>query len=193
VVRRLGVDLPGLTRATAGDRAYPPGQHGQRRRKRPSEYAVRLIEKQKLRFNYGLTELQLRNYLGRAARMHGTTGANLLQLLERRLDNMVFRLGLAPTIPAARQLVRHGHILVDGRRTSVPGYDVRAGQRIEVRPESRSHPLVVEGAAQGPELRLPRYLERAEDGMGGRCTGAPAREDVPVQVDERMVVEFYAR
>ena len=193
VVRRLGVDLPGLTRATAGDRAYPPGQHGQRRRKRPSEYAVRLVEKQKLRFNYGLTELQLRNYLGRAARMHGTTGANLLQLLERRLDNMVFRLGLAPTIPAARQLVRHGHILVDGRRTSVPGYEVRAGQRIEVRPESRDHPLVAAGAAQGPELRLPSYLERDGDGMGGRCTGAPARDDVPVQVDERMVVEFYAR
>ena len=193
VVRRLGVDLPGLTRETAEDRAYPPGQHGQGRRKRPSEYAVRLAEKQKLRFNYGLTELQLRNYLDRAARMPGTTGANLLQLLERRLDNVVFRLGLAPTIPAARQLVRHGHILVDGRRTSVPAYDVRPGQRIEVRPESREHPLVAEGAAQGPELRLPTYLERFDDGLGGRCTGVPDRQDIPVQVDERMVVEFYAR
>lgn len=194
VVRRLGVDLPGLTRETAEDRAYPPGQHGPgRRRRRPSEYAVRLVEKQKLRFNYGLTEVQLRNYLGRAARMPGTTGENLLRLLEQRLDNMVFRLGLAPTIPAARQLVRHGHILVDGRRTSVPGYEVEPGQRIEVRERSRNHPLVAEGAAHGPELRLPSYLERSEDGMGGRCTGLPARQDVPVQVDERMVVEFYAR
>jgi small subunit ribosomal protein S4 len=193
VVRRLGVELPGLTRQTADDRAYPPGQHGQARRKRPSEYAVRLAEKQKLRYNYGLTEAQLRTYLQQAARMPGTTGANLLQLLERRLDNVVFRLGLAPTIPAARQLVRHGHILVDGRRTSAPAYEVRPGQRVEVRPASRSHPVVAERAGHDPELRLPSYLERAADGMGGRCTGTPAREDVPVQVDERMVVEFYAR
>lgn len=154
---------------------------------------MRLGEKQKLRYNYGLTEAQLRSYLLRAARMPGTTGVNLLQLLERRLDNVVFRLGLAPTIPAARQLVRHGHLLVDGRRTSVPAYSVRPGQRIAVRPQSRNHPLVVEGATHGPELMLPSYLERAEGGFGGVCTGLPDRSDVPVEVDERLVVEFYAR
>jgi small subunit ribosomal protein S4 len=193
IVRRLGAELPGLTNETPGERAYPPGPHGQGRRKRPSEYAVRLFEKQKLRYNYGLTELQLRNYLTRAARMEGTTGANLLQLLERRLDNVVFRLGLAPTIPAARQLVRHSHILVDGRRTSSPAYEVRPGQKITVREKSRNHPHVAEGAAHGPALALPTYLERADDGLGGTCTGMPDRRDVPVQVDERMVVEFYAR
>jgi small subunit ribosomal protein S4 len=194
IVRRLDTELPGLTQETPGERAYPPGQHGQnRRRKRASEYAVRLTEKQKLRYNYGLTETQLRNYLTRAARMPGTTGVNLLQLLERRLDNVVFRLGLAPTIPAARQIVRHGHILVDGRRTSMPAYEVRPGQRIEVREKSRSHPLIAEGAAHGPGLTLPTYLERTDDGLGGTCTGLPDRQDIPVQVDERMVVEFYAR
>lgn len=194
IVRRLDTALPGLTRHTPGDRAHPPGQHGtNRRRRRRSEYAVRLAEKQKLRYNYGLTETQLRNYLARAARMQGTAGVNLLRLLEQRLDNVVFRVGLAPTIPAARQLVRHGHILVDGRRTSVPAYQVRPGQRVEAREKSRSHPLIAEGAAHGPELALPRYLERAEDGFGGRCTGLPDRDDVPVEVNERMVIEFYAR
>jgi small subunit ribosomal protein S4 len=194
IVRRLNTELPGLTAETPDDRAYPPGQHGQnRRRRRASEYAVRLTEKQKLRYNYGLTETQLRNYLTRAARMPGTTGVNLLQLMERRLDNVVFRLGLAPTIPAARQLVRHGHILVDGRRTSAPAYEVKPGQRVAAREQSRRHPVIAEGAAHGPALTLPTYLERTEDGMGGTCTGLPDRQDIPVQVDERMVVEFYAR
>lgn len=194
IVRRLNTHLPGLTRKTAGDRAYPPGQYKQNaRRRRPSEYAVRLAEKQKIRFNYGITETQLRNYLERAARMAGTPGANLLALLESRLDNVVFRLGLAPTIPAARQIVRHRHILVDGQRVSIPSYHVRPGQRIEARPQSRNHPLIAEGAAHGPELALPSYLQRAEDGFGGMCKGVPERQDVPVDVDERLVVEFYAR
>lgn len=194
IVRRLDTTLPGLTREVPGDRAYPPGQQGtSRRRRRPSDYALRLREKQKLRFNYGLTEGQLRNYLERASRMAGTTGANLLALLESRLDNVVFRLGLAPTIPAARQIVRHGHILVDGKRTSVPRYQVRPGQRIEARPSSRNHQLVAEGAVHGPELMLPSYLQRAEDGFGGVCTGLPDRQDVPIDVDERLVIEFYAR
>ena len=194
IVRRLDTPLPGLTRALPGDRAYPPGQQGpSRRRRRPSDYALRLREKQKLRFNYGLTERQLRNYLERASRMTGTTGANLFGLLESRLDNVVFRLGLAPTIPAARQIVRHGHILVNGSRTSVPGYQVRAGQRIEVRPKSHEHQIIAEGVAHGPELALPSYLQRAESGLGGVCVGMPDRQDVPIDVDERLVIEFYAR
>ena len=117
IVRRLG-DLPGLTRKSAR-RAYPPGQHGQARKKR-SEYAIRLEEKQKLRFNYGLTESQLLRYVRKARRVTGSTGQVLLQILEMRLDNTVFRLGMAPTIPSARQLVNHGHVTINGRVVNIP-------------------------------------------------------------------------
>ncbi len=122
IVRRLG-DLPGLTRKAAR-RSYPPGQHGQARRKR-SEYAIRLEEKQKLRFNYGLSERQLVRYVKKARRMQGSTGTNLLQLMEMRLDNIIFRLGFAPTIPGARQLVNHGHITVNGRVVDIASYNCR--------------------------------------------------------------------
>src|SRR5918997_5477486 len=124
VVRRLG-DVPGLTRKTPR-RAYPPGQHGQARKKR-SEYAIRLEEKQKLRFNYGITEKQLLRYVRKARRATGSTGQTLLQLLEMRLDNTVFRMGMAPTIPAARQLVNHGHVTVNNRVVSIASYACRAG------------------------------------------------------------------
>lgn len=141
VVRRLG-DLPGLTRKAAR-RSYPPGQHGQARKKR-SEYAVRLEEKQKLRFNYGLTERQLVRYVRKARRVSGSTGQSLLQMLEMRLDNTVFRLGMAPTIPAARQLVNHGHITVNGRVVSIPSYQCRPGEEIGVKNQDRSRRLVEE-------------------------------------------------
>ena len=122
-IRRLGTPLPGLTRKTADKKPYPPGQHGQGGapggrggRRKQSEYGRQLLEKQKLRLNYGVSERQLRNYMAQATRQGGKTGEALLALLERRLDNVVFRLGLAPTIPAARQLVGHGHVRVDGKR-----------------------------------------------------------------------------
>ena len=130
IVRRLG-ELPGLTRKSAR-RAYPPGQHGQNRKKR-SEYAIRLEEKQKLRLNYGLTEKQLLRYVRKARRVTGSTGQVLLQLLEMRLDNTVFRLGMAPTIPAARQLVNHGHVTVNGRVVNIASYQCRPGEEIAVR------------------------------------------------------------
>src|SRR4028119_1479484 len=144
VVRRLG-DLPGLTRKTPR-RAYPPGQHGQARKKR-SEYAIRLEEKQKLRFNYGLTEKQLLRYVRKARRATGSTGQSLLQLLEMRLDNTVFRLGMAGTIPAARQLVNHGHVTVNGRVVDIPSYQCRPGEVIAVRDNERSKRLVQIGRA----------------------------------------------
>src|ERR671933_2308443 len=139
VVRRLG-DLPGLTRKTPR-RAYPPGQHGQARKKR-SEYAIRLEEKQKLRFNYGLTEKQLLRYVRRARRATGSTGQALLQLLEMRLDNTIFRLGMAGTIPAARQLVNHGHVTVNGRPVNIASYQCRPGDVIGVRDRAHSRQLV---------------------------------------------------
>lgn len=196
VVRSLGTPLHGLTRHTAEERPYGPGQHGPARalrRPRATEYAVRLKEKQKLRYYYGVSEVQLRNYVRRAARRSGPTGENLLRALETRLDNVVFRLGLCPTIPAARQLIVHGHVRVNDRKTSAPAYSLAVGDRVRVRERSKAHPLVAEGVARGPELALPAYLTRDEDGLGGRVVSAPAREDVPIDLSESLVVEHYAR
>jgi small subunit ribosomal protein S4 len=137
-VRRFQQQLPGLTRKTDGVRSNPPGQHGARKG-RASDYRLRLDEKQKLVYNYGLGERQLRNYFKTAARRKGDTGKNLLALLESRLDNVVFRLGFAPTIPAARQVVKHGHITVNGRRVDVPSYPLRPGDSIGVCEGSRQH------------------------------------------------------
>ncbi len=190
VVRRLG-ELPGLTRKSPR-RAYPPGQHGQARKKR-SEYAVRLEEKQKLRFNYGLTERQLLRYVRKARRASGSTGQALLQLLEMRLDNTVFRLGMAPTIPSARQLVNHGHVTVNGRAVNIPSYQCRPGDVITVRDSDRSRKLV-ETNLQFPGLaNLPSHLEFDKNKMTGRVNSVIEREWVALQINELLVVEYYSR
>jgi small subunit ribosomal protein S4 len=190
VVRRLG-ELPGLTRKSAR-RSYPPGQHGQNRKKR-SEYAVRLEEKQKLRFNYGLTEKQLLRYVRRARRVTGSTGQVLLQLLEMRLDNTVFRMGMAPTIPAARQLVNHGHITVNGRVVDIASYQCRPGDEIKVRDREASRKLV-EANLQFPGLaNLPSHLEFDKNKLEGKVNSLVEREWVALQVNELLVVEYYSR
>ncbi|MBW4561142.1 MAG: 30S ribosomal protein S4 [Mojavia pulchra JT2-VF2] len=190
IVRRLG-DLPGLTRKSAR-RAYPPGQHGQNRKKR-SEYAIRLEEKQKLRLNYGLTEKQLLRYVRRARRVTGSTGQVLLQLLEMRLDNTVFRMGLAPTIPAARQLVNHGHITVNGRVVNIASYQCRPGEEIAVRDKEASRKLV-ETNLQYPGLaNLPSHLEFDKNKLTGKVNSLIEREWVALQVNELLVVEYYSR
>lgn len=190
IVRRLG-ELPGLTRKSAR-RAYPPGQHGQARKKR-SEYAIRLEEKQKLRFNYGLTEKQLLRYVRRARRVTGSTGQVLLQLLEMRLDNTVFRMGMAPTIPSARQLVNHGHITVNGRVVNIASYQCRAGETIAVRNREQSRKMV-ETNLQYPGLaNLPTHLEFDKNKMVGKVNSLVEREWVALQVNELLVVEYYSR
>jgi len=190
VVRRLG-DLPGLTRKSAR-RAYPPGQHGQNRKKR-SEYAIRLEEKQKLRFNYGLTEKQMLRYVRKARRVTGSTGQVLLQLLEMRLDNTIFRMGMAPTIPAARQLVNHGHVTVNGRIVNIASYQCRPGEQIAVRDREQSKKLV-ESNLQYPGLaNLPSHLEFDKNKMAGKVNGVIEREWVALQVNELLVVEYYSR
>ncbi|MBW4476732.1 MAG: 30S ribosomal protein S4 [Tolypothrix brevis GSE-NOS-MK-07-07A] len=190
ITRRLG-DLPGLSRKTAR-RAYPPGQHGQNRKKR-SEYAVRLEEKQKLRFNYGVTEKQLLRYVRKARRVTGSTGQVLLQLLEMRLDNTVFRMGMAPTIPAARQLVNHGHVTVNGRSVNIASYQCRPGEEIAVRNREQSKKLV-EANLQYPGLaNLPNHLEFDKNKMQGKVNGVIEREWVALQVNELLVVEYYSR
>ncbi|PSB15535.1 30S ribosomal protein S4 [filamentous cyanobacterium CCP2] len=192
VVRRLG-ELPGLSRKTPR-RAYPPGQHGQARKKR-SEYAIRLEEKQKLRFNYGVSERQLIRYVQKARRAAGSTGQVLLQLLEMRLDNTIFRMGMAPTIPGARQLVNHGHITVNGRVVNIPSYQCKPGDVIGVRQseDSRSRKLV-ETNLQFPGLaHLPSHLEFDKNKLEGKVNGVVDREWVALQVNELLVVEYYSR
>ena len=190
ITRRLG-ELPGLTRKSAR-RAYPPGQHGQNRKKR-SEYAIRLEEKQKLRYNYGLTEKQLLRYVRKARRVTGSTGQVLLQLLEMRLDNTIFRLGMAPTIPAARQLVNHGHILVNGKEVNIASYQCRPGEVITVRNNDRSRKMV-ETNLQYPGLaNLPSHLEFDKNAMVGKVNGLCEREWVALNINELLVVEYYSR
>ena len=190
IVRRLG-DLPGLTRKSAR-KAYPPGQHGQGRRKR-SEYAIRLEEKQKLRFNYGVTEKQLVRYVRKARRVAGSTGQTLLQLLEMRLDNTIFRMGMAGTIPAARQLVNHGHITVNDRVVDVSSYQCRPGDVIKVRDRDRSRKLVETNMEYPGLANLPSHLEFDKNTFTGKVNGVVEREWVALQVNELLVVEYYSR
>lgn len=190
VTRRLG-ELPGLTRKTAR-KAYPPGQHGQARRKR-SEYAIRLEEKQKLRYNYGVTEKQLMGYMKKARRATGSTGNTLLELLEMRLDNTVFRMGMAGTIPAARQLVNHGHILVNGRVMDIPSYQSSPGDVIAVRDRDRSRQLVERNMEYPGLSNLPSHLEFDKNTYTGKVNGVIERDWVALQVNELLVVEYYSR
>lgn len=190
VVRRLG-ELPGLSRKQP-KHAYPPGQHGQERKKK-SEYAVRLEEKQKLRFNYGLTETQLLRYVRRARRVKGSTGLVLLQLLEMRLDNTVFRLGMAPTIPAARQLVNHGHITINGKVVSIPSYGCRPSDVVGVKDREASRKLV-ETNLEFPGLaNTPSHLEFDKAKLTGKVNGVIEREWIALQINELLVIEYYSR
>ncbi|MEQ8999439.1 MAG: 30S ribosomal protein S4 [Coleofasciculus sp. B1-GNL1-01] len=190
VVRRLG-DLPGLTRKSPR-RSYPPGQHGQARRKR-SEYAIRLEEKQKLRYNYGVTEKQLLRYVRKARRATGSTGQALLELLEMRLDNTVFRLGMAGTIPGARQLVNHGHVMVNGREVNIASYQCRPGDVIMVKDNDRSRRLVEKNLEYPGLANLPSHLEFDKKTFTGKVNGVIEREWVALQINELLVVEFYSR
>ena len=190
ITRRLG-DLPGLTRKSAR-RAYPPGQHGQARNKK-SEYCVRLEEKQKLRFNYGLSEKQLRRYVQKARRAAGSTGLVLLQLLEMRLDNTVFRMGMAPTIPGARQLVNHGHVTINGKVVDIASYQCRPGEVVSIREKEGSKKLV-EANLQYPGLtNMPSHLEFDKSKLVGKVNGLCEREWVALQINELLVVEYYSR
>jgi small subunit ribosomal protein S4 len=196
VIRRLGTPLPGLTRKDAEPKASngPAARSPSARPRKKSAYRIRLEEKQKLRWHYGVSERQLRNYFEDAARQPGPTGENLLALLERRLDSVVFRLGFAPTIRAARQLVSHGHIRVDGRRVDRAAYLVTQGQAIVVSDRAQKIEDVIVAVERGPEVKLPSFLWLNPDfRFAGLVSGTPARADVPFIVDEAAIVEFYAR
>ncbi|MFO7321052.1 MAG: 30S ribosomal protein S4 [Chloroflexota bacterium] len=175
-------------------RPYPPGEHGkekQYRSGRRTEYGLQLNEKQKLAFIYNIREAQMRRYFMRARRLPGVTGENLLILLERRLDNLVYRAGFAATIWAARQLVKHGHILVDGQRVDLPSYQVKPGQTISVVEKMRKNPHVVE-ALEGTAFNL-SYLQVDRDNLSAKLVNLPARDEIPTPIQEQLVVEFYTR
>lgn len=195
IIRRFGTPLPGLTRKDGEKRAFPPGQHGPTvRRSKASEYKRLLTEKQKVRFNYGVSERQLRKMLAEAHRLPGRTGDNLMILLEQRLDNVLFRLGFTATIPAARQLVNHGHVLVNGKRLDKPGARVNHGDTIALSERARNIPDVLMQSERGPEIKRPGWLVPVEnDAFAGRVHGAPLITDVPLLVNANAIVEFYAR
>ena len=190
-LRALGVDLPGLSRKNREKRPYPPGQHGQGRKKL-SDYALRLMEKQKLRYNYGIGEKQLRALFKSAVASKQSSGKKLLELLERRLDNVVFRAGYAPTIPAARQLVNHGHFLLNGRKVNIPSLEVKIGDELTIRERSREVKVIVASVA-GPALSRPEWLSFNDDDMKATVVALPTADTVPVDVDSQMVVEYYSQ
>ena len=192
IMRALGVDLPGLSPKTSERRPYPPGQHGQRRRK-DTEFGRRLKEKQKIRLNYGLSEAQLRKLFREALRSRGNTGVNLLELLERRLDNVVFRAGFARSIPAARQLINHGHVLVNGRRVDIPSFRTKAGHAITVSEKQRESQVVTLGLALADQRRWETsWLEVDAGQRKAVVTRVPDETSVPFQVDAQLVIELYA-
>lgn len=191
VMRALGTELPGLSQKKIERRPYPPGQHGQARKKH-SEYGMRLMEKQKLRMNYGVTERQLRLLMQEAKSVVGTTGHKLIEFLERRLDNVVFRAGFARTIPAARQLVNHGHIAVDGRRTDIASFRVATGQVISVTEKSKKLKPILIAVETVPPFET-SWLDVNKDERTATVKTLPDETAVLFPLQIQLVVEFYTQ
>ncbi|CAH0346852.1 MULTISPECIES: 30S ribosomal protein S4 [unclassified Bacillus (in: firmicutes)] len=188
--RRLGISLTG-TGKELEKRPYAPGQHGPNQRRKISEYGTQLQEKQKLRHMYGVNERQFRTLFDRAGKLKGVHGENFMVLLESRLDNVVYRLGLARTRRQARQLVNHGHITVNGSRVDIPSFRVAAGQTIGVREKSRNLDIVKE--AISVSNFVPDFLTFDADKLEGTFTRLPERSELPAEINEALIVEFYSR
>ena len=196
--RRLGVDL-GLKgerrlsgKSALEKRPYAPGQHGQRRTK-ISEYGLQLREKQKAKFMYGVSEKQFRSIFQEANRREGNTGELLVQLLEQRLDNVVYRMGFATTRAFARQLVNHGHVLVDGRRVDIPSYRVQPGQKIEIREKSKNNPQIQRAMELTNQTGIVEWVDVDKEKLFGIFTRIPEREEISIPVEERLIVELYSK
>lgn len=190
--RRYGVALFGPHKALER-RNYPPGVHGDKGRRKQSEYATALGEKQKLRIMYGLLERQFRRYYEIALRRRGVTGEILLQLLETRLDNVVYRLGLANSRRAARQMVNHGHIAVNGRKVSICSYNTKVGDVVEVRGNAVSRQLATRGLAAMQIVTVPEWLLMDKDNFKGEVKRVPSREEIAPIVNEQLIIELYSR
>ncbi|MEZ4288400.1 MAG: 30S ribosomal protein S4 [Polyangiales bacterium] len=194
MMRALGVDLPGLSRKSMWDRPYPPGQHGPKsaRRRKMSDFKKQLLEKQKLRANYGLTERQFIRLYKEAVGSKEPSGDQLLHYLESRLDNTVFRMGFAGTIPAARQLICHGHFLVNGKRLDIPSYRVRLGDTISLRERSQNL-SAVETALGDVRLARPDWIEFDEEKRVGTVKELPSHDSVPFAIEVDLVIEYYSK
>ena len=188
--RRLGISLSG-TGKEIEKRPYAPGQHGPNQRKKLSEYGLQQQEKQKLRFMYGVNERQFRTLFNKAGKMQGIHGENFMILLETRLDNIVYRLGLARTRRAARQLVNHGHILVDGKRVDIPSYAVKPGQEISLREKSQNLDIVNESIEINSYV--PEFVSFNADTKVGSFVRLPERSELAAEINEALIVEFYSR
>lgn len=191
--RRLGIALTPKAQRVMEKKPYPPGEHGQRRARRTSIYQQQLREKQRLRMQYNVSERQLRIYVKRATKQSGNTGDRLAQQLETRLDALVLRAGMARTIYAARQLVGHGHIQVDGRRVNIPSYQLRVGQAFGLRPRSRRIPQVVEAWESSTIGEPVGYLTRSKKDFSASLTAMPGRDEIPVICEIPQVIEFYSK
>ncbi len=195
LVRKFGVNVFGNPKydRLLNRKPYAPGQHGQTRRRRLSNYGVQLQEKQKIKSMYGLLEKQFRNYFTKAENMSGETGTNLLQMLESRLDNIVYRISFAPTRPAARQLVNHGHFLVNDKRVNIPSYILKSGDKIQVREKSKKMDLILDSIKRiKGDIDLP-WLELDKGKMQGSFLGMPERDQIDQTIKEQLVVELYSK
>ena len=191
IARKLGEPIFGEDKVLA-KKNYPPGQHGQNRRRKQSEYGIQLREKQKAEYTYGVLERQFRNMFKKASAMKGVTGEVLLQLLEQRLDNVVYRLGIAPTRAAARQLVLHRHITVNGAVVNIPSYKVVPGEVVAVREKSKSLEVIQDALASFNHSKYP-WIEWDESIKGGKLLHLPQREDIPENIKEQLIVELYSK
>jgi small subunit ribosomal protein S4 len=174
-------------------RGYPPGQHGQRRGRRQLGYGIQLREKQKVKRIYGVLENQFRNYFKAAERRKGITGENLLALLESRLDNVVYSLGFASSRAQARQFVRHGHIHVDGRKTTIPSYQVRVGQSVAIKESSRKNDFIRASVETARGRGIPTWLEPGSDQFSGTMSAVPKRDEIKLPIEEQLIVELYSK
>ena len=190
ISRKFGEPIFGSSKA-AQKKAYPPGQHGRGRRKKQSEYAIQLAEKQKAKYTYGVLERQFANVFDRASRKSGITGEILLQLLEARLDNTVYRLGIAPTRRGARQLVSHKHITVNGEVVNIPSYALKPSDIIGVREKSKSLEAITDSLKSN--ARSYSWLEWDSVNMSGKYLNAPSREEIPENIKEQLIVELYSK
>jgi len=188
--RRAGVMLSNMRKNPLERKPYPPGEHG-RGRQRQTEFGMRLLEKQKARWYYGVSEKQFRRAYDKANRMQGVTGENVLRLMELRMDNVIFRMGFATSRPQARQLVVHGHFLLNGRKHNIPSAILKAGDVITVREKSRD--LEPIRAAVDQVVAVPPWLEANHDNFTGRILHTPSREEIDTPVEEQLIVEFYSR
>lgn len=193
LIRRLG-QLLGFTRKNSA-KTNRPGQHGHNNKKSTTEYGIRLAEKQKLKINYGVTESQMRDYISEARRMNGATGVIMLQLLEMRLDTICFNLGFAPTIVGARQLVNHGHILINGSPINIASFHCRIKDVITVRKKARSENLVKKSLENNLKnnISIPSHLKLDSNKLEGTVLNYCARKDIPLEINEMLIVEFYSR